>query len=584
MPSFPLRCLALAAAASTAASAAGASAAELGAAPVIELNLEGAHVVKARADINGIPCDSWGADKASCAELQQVAHTVYYAFCEVGVDDKTTCPEPEASGYDHHDGKVPVTKQVLLFVEGPRHGAPRFVKKPVPALDYHTRGEYTLVYDAMDNAGNRAQTLIFHMFMKDRRPPRMLPNAMWSMPFHPDQQRFYMLNAPHCHDAYDGNVADTTEVVLSSPHVTKHYRQSTPVAVDTHVAGSHHVRWSCHDFADVFGKNYKDNGVMMDGAVHVTEATVHVTFGKSHEFIYHKVPTPPPTPYPTPQPTPPPTSHPSPVPTPAPTPAPVDCVLTQWASWTPCTSNCGGGVQQRTRTVVSQPLFGGAECAVLGDTRNCNVFACAIDCIHSTMPWTQCTASCGTGTMTRRNVVVRKAAHGGVECPADESKVCNAFPCPTPAPTPAPTSSPTPAPTTRHYVPPVLVLHFGAPGGAKQVVQRTSPFGKLKTENNYRQHLKSKGLNSEVIEDHIRLIVEREQRLAKQLGQDNKWWFPSNGGTHHYEGTLSGHGTQMTAHQFPRPPNCPLSDFAWQRCAGVGGKCSVVGNCYHDHF
>ena len=547
--------------------------------PTIQLDLAGTHIVQTKADINGIPCDSWGADKASCAELQEVAHTVYYAFCEVGVDDATSCPEPQATGYDHHDGNVPVDKKVLLFVEAPKHGAPRFVRKQVPQLDYNVRGEYTLVYDAMDHAGNRAQTLIFHMFMKDRQAPRLLPNSLWSMPFHPDAQRYYMLNAPHCHDKYDGDVVDTLEVRLSSPHETKHYRQSTAIAVDTRVMGSHHVRWTCHDFADVFGKNYRHNGEMMDGEIHVSEHIVRITFGKSHEFTYHKVPTPPPTPYPTPLPTPPPSPNPTTAPTAAPTPVPVDCVASTWASWTKCTSDCGGGVQQRTRSVVSQLQFGGAECDALGETRNCNVFACPIDCVHSTLPWTPCSVSCGTGTKSRRNVVVTKAAHGGAECPADESKVCNAFSCPTPTPTAAPTMSPTPAPTKRHYVPPVLMLNFG--GGQ---VQRTSPFGKLKTEHAYRAHLQSKGLSNETIEDHIRLIVEREERLAKSLGQDNKWWFPSNGGTHHYEGTTgsTSRGHRTSTHVFTKPANCPLSSFAYQRCAGTGGKCSSVGNCYHD--
>ena len=172
--------------------------------PRIELNLPeqlGARLVQTTEDINGIPCDSWGADKRSCADMSRVHHKTYYAMCEVGKDDATSCPEPEASGYDHHEGVIPVTKRVLLFVDGPKHGLPRFRRKILPKLDYNIRGEYTLVYDAHDSSGNKAQTLLFHMFFVDHTPPRMHPNGLWANTdvFNPSTHRFYQLYPPHSH-------------------------------------------------------------------------------------------------------------------------------------------------------------------------------------------------------------------------------------------------------------------------------------------------------------------------------------------------------------------------------------------------
>ena len=331
--------------------------------PRIELNLPeqlDARLVQTTEDINGIPCDSWGADKKSCADMSRVHHTTYYAICEVGKDDASSCPEPQAEGYDHHEGVIPVTKRVLLFVEGPKHGLPRFRREIVPKLDYNIRGEYTLVYDAHDS-----------------------------------------------------------------------YTQSCPL----------------------------------------------------------------------------------------------DCITSEHV-----------------------------------------------------LPWTQCTKSCGTGLQSRHVVVLRRPAFGGKECPNEEEKVCNTQACPTPAPTPVPTPVPTPRATTRHYLPPVLVLGFGQ----GKPVMRTSPFGHHKTERAYRHHLAQQGLNEEEIQWHIRQIIEREERMAQRLGQAGKWWFPSNGGTKHYEGTTGSLGGTFTSqHRFTKPASCPLSDFSYQRCAGVGGTCDSVGNCVH---
>ena len=256
-------------------------------------------------------------DKRSCADMSRVHHKTYYAMCEVGKDDATSCPEPEASGYDHHEGVIPVTKRVLLFVDGPKHGLPRFRRKILPKLDYNIRGEYTLVYDAHDSSGNKAQTLLFHMFFVDHTPPRMHPNGLWANTdvFNPSTHRFYQLYPPHCIDTFDGDVSDTIEVTVSSPAATQHFATSEAVSIDTHMYGLHGIKWRCHDFANVFGKQYQDNGIELDAQVIVRQGSVHIKIVGHHEFVYHRVPTPPPTPVPTPFPTPPPTPVPSPAPT-----------------------------------------------------------------------------------------------------------------------------------------------------------------------------------------------------------------------------------------------------------------------------
>ena len=62
-------------------------------------------------------------------------------------------------------------------------------------------------------------------------------------------------------------------------------------------------------------------------------------------------------------------------------------------------------------------------------------------------PWSQCTKSCGGGgTQTRQANTLVENRHGGLACPATDSRECNPQACPTPAPTPEPTPAPTQAP------------------------------------------------------------------------------------------------------------------------------------------
>ena len=46
--------------------------------------------------------------------------------------------------------------------------------------------------------------------------------------------------------------------------------------------------------------------------------------------------------------------------------------------------------------------------------------------------WSVCSKSCGGGQMSRQRTVLRKQAHGGVDCsgPAKEIQNCSTHPCP----------------------------------------------------------------------------------------------------------------------------------------------------------
>ena len=147
---------------------------------------------------------------------------------------------------------------------------------------------------------------------------------------------------------------------------------------------------------------------------------------------------------PTPAPTVAPTPAPTAAPTAAPTPAPVDCVTSPWAVWTLCTKTCGGGTQKHRREVASAARHGGKACGALEEARPCGQRKCPapVDCVVSDwVAWSPCTVSCGTGQTKRARFVKQAALFGGKACAKElvQQSACNLFVCPTGRPTPPPT-------------------------------------------------------------------------------------------------------------------------------------------------
>ena len=51
--------------------------------------------------------------------------------------------------------------------------------------------------------------------------------------------------------------------------------------------------------------------------------------------------------------------------------APMDCIVSQWSTWSPC-RGCGRDTMQtRTRTPVRPARFGGKRCGPLKESRYC---------------------------------------------------------------------------------------------------------------------------------------------------------------------------------------------------------------------
>lgn len=60
-------------------------------------------------------------------------------------------------------------------------------------------------------------------------------------------------------------------------------------------------------------------------------------------------------------------------------PCPQDCVVSDFTPWSSCSKTCGVGLQHRTRHVLAPPMYGGADCPNLTETRTCtNSVDCSI--------------------------------------------------------------------------------------------------------------------------------------------------------------------------------------------------------------
>ena len=57
--------------------------------------------------------------------------------------------------------------------------------------------------------------------------------------------------------------------------------------------------------------------------------------------------------------------------------APTDCKHSSWGEWSKCSKSCGNGLQERTRTIVTEAQNGGKACVGnTKDTRLCNNRGC----------------------------------------------------------------------------------------------------------------------------------------------------------------------------------------------------------------
>jgi hypothetical protein len=116
-------------------------------------------------------------------------------------------------------------------------------------------------------------------------------------------------------------------------------------------------------------------------------------------------------------------------------PCPSDCVVSKWTVWASCSKTCGGGSTLRKRTITKHATAGGGGCPALKQSKGCNETSCPIDCkVSEWSAWSKCDEPCGfSGVKKRtRNILVYQR-HGGTACPHLAAKThCNRLPCVSP--------------------------------------------------------------------------------------------------------------------------------------------------------
>jgi len=118
---------------------------------------------------------------------------------------------------------------------------------------------------------------------------------------------------------------------------------------------------------------------------------------------------------------------------------PRHCAVGGWGAWGTCSKSCGPGEQTRTRSITQNAAYHGNACPNLSEKKACKVKECPINCeVSDWSEFTECSEECGGGVQQRIKTITKPAQHGG-SCPAPASLIeeqeCNTQKCETPAPT-----------------------------------------------------------------------------------------------------------------------------------------------------
>ena len=107
----------------------------------------------------------------------------------------------------------------------------------------------------------------------------------------------------------------------------------------------------------------------------------------------------------------------------------VDCILSVWGEWLPCSASCGNkGTQTRLRSYIRWPKCNGKACGHNFEERSCNRVCCPVNCVYSWGAWSSCKGCGSNGQQTSLPVLSQNAKCGGTcNAPSIRKRKCYAW-------------------------------------------------------------------------------------------------------------------------------------------------------------
>lgn len=95
-----------------------------------------------------------------------------------------------------------------------------------------------------------------------------------------------------------------------------------------------------------------------------------------------------------------------------------DCVEGEWQEWSECVGACGkSGVMQRSKTILVEARCGGTKCRDNIQIKRCEMDCCPVDCFFGEWSlWSICDSECGPG-MEIKSRLLEDPKCGGQTCP-----------------------------------------------------------------------------------------------------------------------------------------------------------------------